>query len=383
MSDEITVKVHSYGQDRPLSLVYFDPVSGKKKAKSSGTTDWREAERLAGELEKELRAGRYVSPSRITWADFRKRFEQEHVATLAESSHDTYKAALNHLERVLNPDRLVKLTSSAMSEFRKRMRTGNKEKGWEPMKETRLDTVCRHIKAALHWAESMGLLAKAPKIQAGSPKTARARAVTGEEFERMLQAVSEVRPNDPQVWTNFITGLWLSGLRLGEAVCLSWDPDAEFSVDLSGRRPRFRIYSEAQKSRRDETLPMTPDFAGWLLSAFPNEQREGLVFKVGVKRNEAGVIVSLIGKKAGVVTNKATDKRGSAHDLRRAFGTRWAKRVMPATLQRLMRHANIGTTMTFYVGINADDIADELWEKFGNTSGNISQENEKGQVRPD
>ena len=57
MSEEITVKVHSYGPNRPLSLVYFDPISGKKKAKSSGTTNWREAERLAGELEKELRSG--------------------------------------------------------------------------------------------------------------------------------------------------------------------------------------------------------------------------------------------------------------------------------------------------------------------------------------
>jgi hypothetical protein len=56
MREEIVVKVNSYGPGRPLSLVYFDPISGKKKAKSAGTTSWREAERLAGELEKELRA---------------------------------------------------------------------------------------------------------------------------------------------------------------------------------------------------------------------------------------------------------------------------------------------------------------------------------------
>ena len=77
MSDEIVVKVNSYGPGRPLSLVYFDPVSGRKKAKSSSTTDWREAERLAGELEKELRAGRYAPASKVTWADFRKRYEAE------------------------------------------------------------------------------------------------------------------------------------------------------------------------------------------------------------------------------------------------------------------------------------------------------------------
>ena len=82
MSEEIKVKVHSYGTGRPLSLVYFDPISGKKKAKSSGTTDWREAERLAGELQKELEAGRYTPPSKITWQQFRERYKAEHLASL-------------------------------------------------------------------------------------------------------------------------------------------------------------------------------------------------------------------------------------------------------------------------------------------------------------
>ena len=44
MNDEITVKVHSYGPKRPLALVYIDPVSRKKKAKSAGTYDEGKAE---------------------------------------------------------------------------------------------------------------------------------------------------------------------------------------------------------------------------------------------------------------------------------------------------------------------------------------------------
>ena len=48
-------------------------------------------------------------------------------------------------------------------------------------------------------------------------------------------------------------------------MALSWDADAPFAVDLSGRHPRFRIKGEAQKSGRDELTPMTPDFAEFLL----------------------------------------------------------------------------------------------------------------------
>ena len=61
--------------------------------------------------------------------------------------------------------------------------------------------------------------------------------------------------------------------------------------------------------------------------------------------------------------------------------TRWAKKVMPAVLQRLMRHADIQTTMSYYVNIDATDIADGLWaaheqEKTqnGNTCGNTPTE---------
>ena len=69
-------------------------------------------------------------------------------------------------------------------------------------------------------------------------------------------------------------------------------------------------------------------------------------------------IVSAIGKEAGVVVNEAEEKYGSAHDLRRLFGTRWASRVKPATLQLLMRHKSIETTLKYSVSQDADEVAD-------------------------
>jgi integrase len=104
--------------------------------------------------------------------------------------------------------------------------------------------------------------------------------------------------------------------------------------------------------------------------------------------NEVGKVISTIGEKAKVVVSrstkrvkekadgqkrtveKETTKFASAHDLRRAFCTRWAKRVMPATLQRLARHSHISTTLNYYVAATAGDIAADLWREFGNTSGN-------------
>jgi hypothetical protein len=62
-------------------------------------------------------------------------------------------------------------------------------------------------------------------------------------------------------------------------------------------------------------------------------------------------------------------------------GNRWAKKCFPAVLQKLMRHADISTTMSYYVNINAEDIADGLWAAYeqekaqnGNTCGNTEAE---------
>lgn len=59
--------------------------------------------------------------------------------------------------------------------------------------------------------------------------------------------------------------------------------------------------------------------------------------------------------------NADTGKTASAHDLRRAFGQRWATRVMPQILMQLMRHEEIATTMKFYVGREAEATAETFF----------------------
>lgn len=66
---------------------------------------------------------------------------------------------------------------------------------------------------------------------------------------------------------------------------------------------------------------------------------------------------------------------------------------MPAVLQRLMRHANVITTMTFYVDLDADEMADRLWASHrgedegktagkGNILGNMDPKSEEPEESP-
>ena len=99
------------------------------------------------------------------------------------------------------------------------------------------------------------------------------RPLTDVEYQEMLLTGTAMENGDSIA--DFMRGLWLSGLRRGEAMKLSWDRDESFSVDMSGEYLRFRIRTGGQKSKRAQLAPITPDFSEFLLA---RQNRKGLVF---------------------------------------------------------------------------------------------------------
>ena len=132
--------------------------------------------------------------------------------------------------------------------------------------------------------------------------------------------------------------------------------------------------AELEKGHADRLLPIAPEFTV-LPAETPEHLQTGRVFDLPRQRDRGGDIraewvwkrVSEIGAKAGIkVRVDPTDgavKYASAHDLRRAFGTRWAGKLMPADLKDLMRHSSIETTLRYYVGSDAERTADFCWER--------------------
>ncbi len=135
---------------------------------------------------------------------------------------------------------------------------------------------------------------------------------------------------------------------------------AKLIVDMLGEYPLFNIPAEHQKNFKDQLLPIAPEFVEFL-SETPVTDRTGFVFnppsisgRKRIGRQGAIKVISDIGKAAGVKVHEDANSRkvkyASAHDLRRAFGERWAPRVMPTTLQLMMRHESIETTLRFLRG---------------------------------
>lgn len=382
--EEIEVRIRKPSDRRYFQMLYVDPLTGKKVTRSTKTENRREAERAAAKWEAELREGRYKPASKMSWDEFRERYEDEVLASLAEETDHKSQTVFGMLEQRINPQKLRDLTSDKLSQFQAALRDGTRS-------EDTIDGYLRHLKAALNWAVTMGLIHETPAIQRPrrrrKSKGMKGRPITVEEFERMLAVVD--KDFDEEIagsWKYLLNGLWHSGLRLGESLELWWDRDDRLMVVMEGKHPTLRIPGTHEKGNTDRLLPMAPEFAEFLGNT-PVTERTGRVFAPEPRQKEKGGnrmglnyvsrSISAIGKTANVKVHTYESGRvkfASAHDLRRSFGDRWATRVMPPVLQQLMRHESIETTMKYYVGRSADQTASILWAAHqkvaGNTFGN-------------
>lgn len=391
MFERVKVWVVEIGSRPNYCLQWRDPITQRVRTKTTpipraGVRSRSAADRLAGELEAQLMAGAGGTPSRLRWEEFRERYEKEVVPGLAKRTAEKVATVFDRLDEEISPVRLWDLTEARLSAFAAALRSAG-------LKETTLAGYLAHLKSALGWAVNQKLLPARPvfpkihraKKYAGRPM--KGRPITAEEFERMLEKTAEVvgEAGAPE-WRRYLRGLWASGLRLTESMDLWWDrPDRLYPVFPKKGRPMLHVPGELEKGNSDRLLPIAPEFALFLMET-PEAERTGPVFKLtGRRRGQPGrplphrvsEIVSEIGEKAGVrvyVDPKDPErvKYASAHDLRRAFGERWAARLMPAQLMELMRHESIETTLRFYVGTDAQRTADAAWAAFDRAGGAIS-----------
>ena len=151
-------------------------------------------------------------------------------------------------------------------------------------------------------------------------------------------------------------GLWASGLRLNEALALSWDQVDDVAVLRCRGKWSIRFFGEGQKSGADEIVPCTAEFQE-LLESMPH--REGRVFGLDLTTKAAVKIISKIGRRANVLVNAKTGKCATAHDFRRGFATKWSTKVMPVELADMMRD-ELATVMKFYVDRPTKDLGEAI-----------------------
>jgi len=401
MSEEIRVKVTKSGRRKYLIMYYDDPITRKREQRSTRETTRTKAERVAAKWEAELQEGRYKPPSKITWAEFRDAFDEQYLRNWSAAYQRTFSSVFAQVESILTPQRLCDLTEPRLVYLVTKIRDENIGLEEAPKFRSRstVNTYVRHLQVALNWAtKTLKAFPNVPDVTMPAMEEddeMKGRPISGEEFDRMIQAIryglvgltssddsktaKRKREQAAAIATEIVAsldrllrGYWLSGLRLGEGLNLSWDEPHKIAIDLSGRRPKLIFPAHLNKRRKYIESPMTPDFAEFLLET-PADRRNGAVFQpLGLRgrgtrdKDWVSSLICRIGEAAGVIVK--VDQQGrakkyaSTHDLRRSFGDRWSRRVMPPVLKDLMRHRSIETTMKYYRSRNADDTADSLWD---------------------
>lgn len=190
------------------------------------------------------------------------------------------------------------------------------------------------------------------------------RPISQAEFDRFLKAIPAVVSDQADAWCFFARGLWYQGLRVNEALHLSWDREDWHRGDLGQERPVIWIRGHLEKGKKDRVNPMTPEFAE-LLAQVPEHERTGPVFilpevdrtKPKWQRAWVSGVGMPIGRAAGVLMSKepqtGKDKFASFHDLRRSCALCWAAHLMPHELMKFMRHSSMQVTVDYCVGQRA------------------------------
>src|SRR5262249_23672462 len=174
-----------------------------------------------------------------------------------------------------------------------------------------------------------------PKV----PKKKTIRKIVAEEFERLLTAAPD------ECWAAFLQTAWFTSMpREAQPDLTQGGEDGTPRVDLA--EGRIWIPAAYNKSDADRWLPLHPALAEVLKV---RRQPRGKLFPLSRSPREVYRKFTKLAKKAGL--------KISLHDLRRSFGSRYAAAVPAPVLQRLMRHADIKTTLAYYA--NVDDALDE------------------------
>jgi integrase len=323
-------------------LQWHDPVTGKRKSKSAETCNPLDAETKRADLEYELNNNLHKETSALSWEKFREVFFEEYVAGTRKDTRRNYEATLDLFERLCKPTRLRSITERTISLFVAGLRKEPGRKDPEAgMQASTIKVRLQFLHTALAWAAGQKMLAEVPKFPTVKVPDKNPQPIPTEAFERLVAAAW-----DRQLRAYLFCG-WLAGLRLAEALELEREPtDKAPYLDLP--RNRICLPAEFTKAGKDQWIPLDPVLRE-MLEALPRhgkkvfrfEDRLGKVLGAGAVSQR----VRYLAKRAGV--------RLTMKSLRQGFGCRHAGKVPAQVLQRLMRHANIKTTMDYYANIDA------------------------------
>jgi integrase len=328
-------------------LIQFFDQHGRRREKSSRTTDRRAAERIASKLEADvaLRREGVVDPRQDRFAEENRKPLAQHIREYLQHcrgrgvSAKLIRDRQMHLEWILAETRASRLSDLTLEPVERVLMSY-----WKLGRSPRtVNTRRESLRAFASWCRKTGRtesnqLELLTKLDENSDRRYIRRPLTDDELERLLEVAAE---RGRRTW---YLAAALAGLRRSELIRLTWG-----SVDVDEGILTIRD----GKAKREDVVPLHPDLLAEFKAVRPAEAKAtDRVFRTEV----TNLTRKLDFKRAGIEPVDALGRVADLHGLRATLGTRLARAgVAPQVAQRIMRHSDYRTTLKHYTMLSLAD----------------------------
>ena len=243
----ISVSVQRRGRGA-FSLFWRD-LDGEPHEQLMRGIGLEEAWKRAGIMENELNRSDAVIKD-VAWKDFRRRVEAVYLADTKPKTVAAYRTALNSIERTIKPARMSDLTTESLIEYA----------ATATVSRSSVKTYLEHLIVLLNWARKTRMIDRVPELDSIKISLeSKGRPLSEEEFQRMIEATATVRSRrkDADAWIRLMRGIWLTGLRISEALVLEWESySAPLSITRSGNGYRiiYRKHKNGKPTMERESI---------------------------------------------------------------------------------------------------------------------------------
>jgi len=360
-SDGKPLPKEAWGNKRPFSWsARWFGIEGQRYSKSFRTR--REAERFAEKQQASVRAGKADPPPDISLRDFYREHLGFMKGSIAPTTHRMHAAVIELLAGEVGWQRaLRRITVRDIERFRsKRLQAGiapstaNKELG--TLKRIfNLGILRQYVPEDSNPCIAVQMLKIASK---------RPQYFSPEKFQKVFEAASDL------FWRVFLTTIYTTAIRLGEALNLTWqdiDLDAA-ELHVTRKTARKWVQPWTPKDHEMRTIPMPPQTVELLAAlkatapsdcpyVFMDEGRWDY-YREQVESGQwtaSRCLVNNVLRRFRTLCRRGKVGHYTIHDLRRSCITNWAKKAPIHVVQKLAGHSDIKTTQQFYLSVQSED----------------------------
>ena len=242
-----SISKRSDGRWQGRYTIGFDAETGKQKRKSVyGQTKGEVREKLSAIIA-DIDSGTYIEPCKMPLSEWLEIWMAEYTFDKKWSTMKQYKAQVHtHISPALGKYKLAELTPHMIQAFCNSLFRGSQAQ--KPLSAKSIKNVHGVLRKALAIAVNLGYLRENPAANITLPRIEKKEIVplTDEQVRQMLQIAED------DCFGNLLRVMVFTGLRLAEAIGLTWD-----CVDFD--KHRLRVYRQLQKRpKADGGFVFTP-----------------------------------------------------------------------------------------------------------------------------